>query len=433
MNQQTQHAGVIGRVLLAGYSAALGLALAVTAPWWVRGMRPGGKHREGLQERLGRIPRERLCAPAAGQTVVWVHAVSVGEVLAAAPLVAQLRVTLPQARVYLSTTTRTGQAIARARFGADSVFYFPADFAFAVRAWLCFLRPALLVLVESEFWPRMLHECARQDIPVAVVNARVSDRSWPRYRRLRALWRPLLGTLALVQAQTGVDAQRLRHLGAPRVEVGGNLKYDVPPAPATPLLEALRGALPSGVPLVVCGSTLHGEEALLLQALPPEPIVLLAPRHPERFEEVAALLSASGRPWVRLSAWRSRPKPIESGTALLLDSVGELAPLYALATVAVVGGSFFEGGGHNPLEPASLGRPVVMGPDYANFTEIVNALKRVDAVSIAGRTELASKIEFLLAHPAEAAPLGERAQAVCAQNSGATARALAALVALVRA
>ncbi len=405
--------------------------MALAAPWWAGGLRRGGKYREGLPERFGRIPHGRLRAPGPEERPVWVHAVSVGEVLAAAPLVGRLRAALPGTPVYVSTTTRTGQAIARARFGAKSVFYFPADFAFAVRAWLRFLRPTLLVLVESEFWPRLLYECARAWIPVAVVNARVSPRSWPRYRRLRRLWRPLLATLALAQAQTASDAERLRLLGVERVAVGGNLKYDVEPPRETSLLRSLQAALPPGTPVLVCGSTLAGEEEALLRALPPGVVLLLAPRHPERFDEVAALLAGEPRPFARLSAWRVKPLPIAPGTVLLLDSVGELAGSYALATVAIVGGGFLHAGGHNPLEPAALGKPVVLGPGYANFKEIVETLVSADALVIAGVSELGQRVRRLLENRDEARSLGERAQAVCARNAGATGRALEALLALV--
>ncbi len=424
---------ILGTAFLALYSAALTSVLALTAPWWARELRPGGKYREGWRERLGLVPRTRLEASTSGQAVVWVHAVSVGEVLAAAPLIVKLRAARPHIRVVVSTTTRTGQAIARSRFGAESVFYFPADFAFAVRAWLRFLRPALVVLIESEFWPRMLFECAQAGVPVAVVNARVSPRSWPRYRRLRALWRPLLATLALVHAQTPADAERLRFLGAQRVEAAGNLKYDVELRPPTPLLSAIEAALPSGGPAIfVCGSTLAGEEELLLDALPPEAILVLAPRHPERFEEVASLLAQGPRPFARLSVWQRNPAPFAPGSVLLLDSVGELAVLYRLATLAIVGGGFLHQGGHNPLESAALGKPTVIGPGYANFLDVVATMRGAEAVVVAVPAALGATVLRLLAAPGEAAALGARAQAVCERNTGATAHALAALLALVR-
>ena len=430
MNRQPANFRYGAGLLPALYSFALTGVLLLATPWWLRGLRRDGKYREGLRERLGRIPA-RLKAPAAGQAVLWVHAVSVGEVLAAAPLVHALQTSAPNARVFISTTTRTGQAVARARFGPDRVFYFPADFAFAVRSWLRFLRPGALVLVESEFWPRVLYEADRAGVPVAVVNGRISSRSWPRYRRLRALWRPLLRSLAFVQAQSAEDAERFRYLAAQNVTIGGNLKYDQSPPGATPLLRSLQASLQPDTPVLVCGSTLADEEKLLLQNLPPEPILVLAPRHPERFEAVAELLASGPRPWLRLSSWRDQPRQIAPGTVLLLDSVGELAALYALATVAIVGGGLLHSGGHNPLEPAALGKPVVMGPNADNFVDIVVRLEEAKAILLSDSPNVAPEVEHLLAHPEEASAMGERARQVCVQQSGAAARALAAILRLI--
>src|SRR5581483_4264568 len=216
------------------YSLALLLLLILGTPWWLFRMATSGKYREGLTERLGIVPRRLHRFD--GRKVIWVHAVSVGEVVAASRLIEELDVRLAQSdgqrardawRVMISTTTRTGQALARQRFGGQRVFYFPLDLGWAVRSWLRALKPHLLVLVETEFWPRMLAECRRRRIPVAVVNARISDRSWPRYRRLAWMWRRLLGGLAVVLAQSELDAERLTALGAAHVRVGGNLKYDV--------------------------------------------------------------------------------------------------------------------------------------------------------------------------------------------------------------
>lgn len=433
MNSNSPKLDALAFGLLSVYSAALAGALLLASPWWLPGLRRGGKYRNGFAERLGRIPRKRLHKPVPGQTVVWVHAVSVGEVLAATPLIQKLRSALPQGRVFVSTTTCTGQAIARARFGEDSVFYFPADFAFAVRAWLRYLQPQLLLLVESEFWPRVLFEADRAHVPVSVVNARISSRSWPRYRRLRRLWRPLLRTLVRVQTQTEHDADCLRYLGAHDVSVGGNLKYDVQPVLAMPLLRMMETFLPQGIPVIVCGSTLEGEEYTLLSALPKNFIVILAPRHPERFEVVAALLAGGTRPWLRLSGWRNFPQPIAPATVLLLDSLGELASIYALATIAIVGGGLLHMGGHNPLEPALLGKPVVIGPNAQNFIDIVVKLHEANAILITDSSDVAPQINHLLQNPEEAVAMGKRAQQVSAQHAGATGRALTAILALVKA
>jgi 3-deoxy-D-manno-octulosonic-acid transferase len=264
------------------YSLALPLLLILGAPWWLFRMATSGKYREGLPERLGLVP-DRIRHKLDGRKVVWIHAVSVGEVLAVSRLIEELDARLAQSggqraqdawRVMISTTTRTGQALARQRFGEDRVFYFPLDLGWAVRAWLRALQPRLLVLMETEFWPRMLVECRRRKIPVAVVNARISDRSWPRYRRLAWMWRRLLGGLALALAQSELDAERLTTLGAANVRVGGNLKYDVRAAAASAITEMLGESLAPGARVLVCGSTLKDEEELLLDALPADAVTM---------------------------------------------------------------------------------------------------------------------------------------------------------------
>src|SRR5580698_291583 len=376
------------------YNVGLLLALVLGAPWWLWQMAATRKYREGLRERLGGVP-ERLGGrhldadggASGSRQAIWLHAVSVGEVLAVSRLVAELDARLPQYRVLISTTTQTGQALARERFGAARVFYCPLDLPWAVRAYLKALQPAMLVLAETEFWPNLLSGCFRRGVPVVVVNARISDRSWPRYQRLRRLWRPFLGRLAAVLAQSEIDATRLLALGcAPeRVAVSGNLKFDVragEPATATRLIGELAGELR----LAVAGSTLEGEEATLLAAWPeilaaePDLAMVLAPRHPERFDSVAELLGRSGFPWRRRSVLGENT--LVSGEIVLLDSIGELASVYSLASVAFVGGSLVPAGGHNPLEPAQFGVPVVMGPHFANFRGIVEALQSKDAIKI---------------------------------------------------
>lgn len=412
------------------YSLALAAALVLGAPYWLFRMATSGKYREGLGERFGLVPR-RISASLNGERVVWVHAVSVGELLAAAYMIGKLREELPGWRVVISTTTRTGQALARQKFGAENVFYFPLDFAFVVRAWLKTLQPQMLVLMETEFWPRLLMECHRASIPVAVVNARISDRSWPRYLRLRFLWSRLLRHISLVLAQTEQDAERLRTIGVANVHVGGNLKYDIRVAASSALTEALSKYIAPGIPILVCGSTLEGEERILLQTAPEGAFLILAPRHPERFEAVAQLLAQSRRPSVRRSQWMAEPVPLKAGTIFLLDSIGELASVYSLATVAFVGGSLVPAGGHNPLEPAQFRVPVVMGPHYENFRGIVDQLRAHDAIQITGPTELGTALASLLTDPGTVRAIGERAYEVFMAEAGATTRAVDALLVLL--
>jgi 3-deoxy-D-manno-octulosonic-acid transferase len=354
----------------------------------------------------------------------------VGELLAAARMMEDLRSRLPEWRIVVSTTTRTGQALAQQRFGVENVFYFPLDFAFAVRAYLRALKPRLLVLMETEFWPRLLVECRRAQIPVAVVNARISDRSWPRYLRLRFPWKHLLGSLALVLAQSETDVERLQAIGAANVRYGGNLKYDIRAAEPAAVTLALKKQIALGTKVLVCGSTLEGEEALLLNAVPTDALMVLAPRHPERFDPVARLLDRSGRKWVRRSQWMDAPTTLASGTVFLLDSIGELASVYSLADVAFVGGSLVAAGGHNPLEPAQFRVPIVMGPNYENFRAIVEQLRAQDAICIVKPDAIKSELAALVADEESSHAMGERAYVVFSSEAGATARAVDALAAI---
>ena len=422
------------------YSLALVLVLVLGTPWWLFRMATSGKYREGLTERLGILP-QRIRAALQARNIVWIHAVSVGEVLAASRLIEELESKLAgvaggretdQWRVLISTTTRTGQTLARSRFGADRVFYFPLDFAWAVRAWLRALSPRMLVLVETEFWPRMLTECRRAGIPVAVVNARISDRSWPRYRALAWVWRPLLKGLAVVLAQTELDATRLRELGASNVKIAGNLKYDVRAAGLNALTEKLREHLAPGARVLVCGSTLSGEEELLLDALPPGVVTFLAPRHPERFGDVAELLRRRGVNWLRRSKWMEAPHRVDQGTVFLLDSIGELASVYSLADAAFIGGSLAAAGGHNPLEAAQFGVPVVMGPSYENFRGIVEKLRERDAIRITEPAELKNVLAEGVSGSLESRAMGARGREVFESEAGATERVVQALLELLK-
>jgi 3-deoxy-D-manno-octulosonic-acid transferase len=437
-------------MILFFYNLALLVALVAGTPWWLWRMATTQKYREGLLERLGWVRAgrgglfqgQRPGGAKDDRPLIWVHAVSVGEVLAVSRLVKTLDAALPEYFIAISTTTRTGQELARERFGRSRVFYCPLDLPWAVRAYLHALRPRLLVLAETEFWPNLLSGCFRRQIPVAVVNARISDRSWPRYRRLRWLWKPFLGRLSRVLAQSETDAVRLKAIGCrpQRVSVSGNLKFDVRAAEEADATRQLKALAPD-MRLIVAGSTLEGEEAALLEAWPrlleadPRLVLVLAPRHPERFGAVAALLARSGFSWVKRSDWRAEPrsgpavalKPLDSGEIVLLDTIGELASVYSLASVAFVGGSLIPAGGHNPLEPAQFGVPIAIGPHYANFRSITDDLRTHDAVRIAAKQDLAVALVGLLRDRTAAQAMGARAKQVFDQQAGATVRCVDAL------
>jgi 3-deoxy-D-manno-octulosonic-acid transferase len=419
------------------YSSLLLAVLVVGAPYWLVRMATSGRYRAGLAGRLGRVP-ERLRNAVSGREVVWVHAVSVGEVMAATQLIRELRAGLPGCVIAVSTTTQTGHRLAKERLVGSPVFYLPLDFAFAVRRYLRVLRPKMLVLMESELWPRLMKECGRAGVPVAVVNARISDRSFPRYMRLRWLWRPLLREISLFLAQSAVTAERLVRIGAPveRVRVTGNLKYDIRVGAESGLTGMLRERLPVGARVVVCGSTLEGEERILLEAWPavlatePGAVMILAPRHPDRFGAVAGMVARSGFAMVRASEYREQAKAVAAGSVFLLDTIGDLAGVYSLGAVAFVGGSLIAGGGHNPLEPAQFGVPVVMGPSFENFREIVELMRESDAIRIASGGELGAELVEML-RSSEARAMGERGRAVFEAQAGATARTVEALLGLM--
>jgi 3-deoxy-D-manno-octulosonic-acid transferase len=421
-------------MILFFYNLALLAGLVLGSPWWLWRMATTQKYREGLGERLGRVPK---LAGHGGRPLIWVHAVSVGEVLAVSGLIKELDAALPHCFVAVSTTTRTGQALARERFGSNRVFYCPLDLPWAVRSYLNSLQPHLLVLAETEFWPNLLAGCFRRGIPVAVVNARISDRSWPRYRRLRWLWRPFLERLNRVLAQSQTDADRLKAIGCrpERVIVAGNLKFDVLAAEESEATRLLK-VLGHGLRFLVAGSTLGGEESAMLEAWPrvleadSQLVLVLAPRHPERFDAVAATLAQSGVPWVRRSAWSGKPdeflEPLRAGQFVLLDTIGELASVYSLACVAFVGGSLVPAGGHNPLEPAQFATPVVMGSHYENFRAIVEELRAHEAIRIVTMEDFVQVLVDLLTDRTAFA-MGERARQVFEQQAGATARCVEAL------
>lgn len=410
--------------------------MMVSLPFWLSQMLRHGKYRRGFSERLGRVPG-RL-RKASEQSVIWIHAVSVGEVLAVSSLVGQMRRRFPEYRVVVSTTTDTGQDLARKRFGEENVFYFPMDFGFAIRPYLRALRPELVVLAETEFWPNFLRLSHDTGARVAVVNARISDRSWPRYRRFRWALRRVLANVDLFLTQTEQDKARIESIGADseRVRVAGNLKFEVN-VPASPaIVETLRRALAAegAGPVLVCGSTVEDEEPPLLRAFEnlrvshPRAVMILAPRHPERFEAVASLLEQMGISFHRRSCWNGEAL---AGGVLLVDTIGELAALYSLADVTFVGGSLVPRGGHNIIEPAQHGVAIVTGNHTENFRDIVSLFQSREAVRVVGLAELPLVVMQLLDNDVERMALGRRAKETVLSQMGATSRTLEALQGLL--
>jgi 3-deoxy-D-manno-octulosonic-acid transferase len=380
-----------------------------------------------LRERLGLA----LDGPPAGRRA-WVHAVSVGEAIAAAPLVAGLRRLHPELPLVMTTVTETGARVVRERYGPDVEHrFFPLDLPGAVRRVVAAIDPAFLVCMETELWPNVLRHLRRRGIPVMIANGRLSDRSFPRYRLVRRLLRPVLDDVTVFAMQSPEDARRAIALGAApeRVVVTGNLKHEAGPeaAGAIELWQRLLGLSP-GQPVWIAGSTHRGEEAAVLDAhraaaaALPGLVLVLAPRHPERVPEVLKLVRARGFPAVRRS---ELPRARTAGAVIVLDTVGELATLYAVAELVFVGGSLAPVGGHNVLEPAVRRKPVLFGPHTANFREPAALLLEAGgAVEVADAGALVRAVVRLLGDPPLRARMGEAAAAAAAGRHGAARETL---------
>ena len=379
---------------------------------------------------------------------IWLHAVSVGETLAAKPLLAALRQRFPKHRLVISTTTLTGQTVARERVTeADAVCYFPFDWRFTVRRALDAVQPEIIVLMESELWPNFLIECRERKIPTIVVNGRISDRSFPRSQKLGVFIRKLYALVTKFLMQSSLDAERAIKLGATReqVSVSGNLKYDINDSSESAKLAETARQLNEAfaldrAPLIVAGSTGEGEEQILLSAFKqlraaePDIRLLIAPRHPERFNAVAELLKATNQNFAR----RSANSAAINADLILLDSIGELAAIYRFASAVFVGGSLVPVGGHNILEPALFAKPIIVGPHMQNFREITAEFLRREAVIQLSATDANEQVRELCRTLAEllndknlAARLGANARQAIEDNRGATARTIAAIAELI--
>jgi 3-deoxy-D-manno-octulosonic-acid transferase len=440
------------------YSFLMGLAALLLVPYWlVQGLR-NGKYLSNLGERLGFSFPALAKLPANSTGAIWIHAVSVGEALSGITLARRLKETYPHRPLIISTTTQTGQALARDRMPfADAVIYFPLDWAFCVRRALNAVRPSVVLVLETEIWPNFLREAGRRKIPVLFVSGRISDRSFARYQRYLGVFgfflRPFLGN-ALSNAsaflmQSEKDAERVRALGAlaDRVLISGNLKYDLElPAP-TPLSNWLAAEIKrSGrSPIIVAGSVVATEEphALIafgtLQGEYPKALLVLAPRKPECFDEAAEFIDESHRKFIRRSqlpiAGPSQSQAVHPPdnstipsdvTVLLIDSIGELASLYALADGAFVGGSLVSSGGHNILEPAAFGKIPVFGPSMENFSEIASRFVSAGAaIQVESPEDAGVAWIELFREPERMKKMGETARHLVADSRGATDRAVA--------
>jgi 3-deoxy-D-manno-octulosonic-acid transferase len=423
------------------YSLAIVILAVVLSPWFLYQAFRYRKYVGSVGQRMGVLP---VSFNLDGDESIWIHAVSVGEALTVRALLPDLRRQYPDLKIFLSTTTMTGQQIARERLtGLDAVFYFPFDLPVFVNRTLRLVRPRLFIMMETEIWPNLLRACRRTGVKTLMVNGRISSRSYPRYRLARGFFRSVLAHVDRFCMQSEESARRIIDIGADpaRVTVTGSLKFESLESPAA---AAGRGAgrvlrffrIPDGRPVLLAASTIKGEEAPVLAAFAavrrahPAALLIIAPRKPERFDEAEALARGEGFRVVRRTTLTVDSEP--QADVVILDTIGELAHLFQVATAVFVGGSLVDHGGHNILEPAVHGKPIVFGPHMSNFAEIAAAfLEGGAAVQVASGGELAQVWVRLVADAGERARLGAAARGLVESNRGAKPRTLAAVAALL--
>jgi len=419
------------------YSVLSTILLIAVSPYLLYQAIRHRKYVGSLRQRLGFLP---LSFNVDGDASIWIHAVSVGETLTTRALLTELKARFPNLKIFLSTTTMTGQQVAGKLSDVDGVFYFPYDWSFTVKRTLDIVKPRLFLMMETEIWPNLLRECREQGVHTVLVNGRVSPRSYARYRRIRPLFRRVLQDVDRFCMQSEESARRMIDLGAARdrVTVTGSLKFDSLDWPGVGphgqsrdrVLRFFR--ISDQRPVVIAASTLRGEDAAALSAFRrvkatwPNALLIIAPRHPERFGEVTRLVAEEG-----FSVRRRTELPVDAephSDVIILDTIGELARLYQIATVVFVGGSLVDAGGHNILEPAMFGKPIVFGPHMQNFAEIADVfLSHSAAMQVRGTRELEDAMVELLGDSIRRERLGAAARALVEANRGAKARTIAVI------
>ncbi|NJC89292.1 MAG: 3-deoxy-D-manno-octulosonic acid transferase [Desulfuromonas sp.] len=418
------------------YDLILCLSALVLVPYYLlRGVRYG-KTRRGIRERLGSY-RKGFCNGLHGRRVIWVHAVSVGETRAVAPLLRALRQRYPDAVLLLSHVTETGREVALTVPEVDHCIFFPFDLSWVVRRVLRRIRPAIVVLMETEIWPNFVRAAHLQGIPVVLVNGRISDRSLPRYRMAGKLLQPILAGVTAFCMQTAQDARRIRLLGATpeQIMVSGNLKFDMPEPQVASSSQAQllqKFLLPADSLVWVAGSTHAGEEKLVAEVycqlleIHPRLFLVLVPRRPERVRQVGEELAKLNLRHVLRTAIDGDIQQLQAGDVLLVDTVGEMLTFYAMADIVFVGGSLVPVGGHNILEASLLNKPVIYGPHMQNFKEIAGLIRKAQGgLAVVDRDDLYHQVRLLIENPAERHRLGENGHNLLLQNRGATERTMA--------
>lgn len=417
------------------YDLILYLSALFLVPYYLfRGLRYG-KARHGVRERLG-VYAQDFRQILEGRKVIWVHAVSVGETRAAIPLLKALKKQHPEALLILSNVTESGRKIASKLHEIDHYIFFPFDLRWVVRKALTIIHPDVIILVETEIWPNFVLEARRRNIPTVLVNGRISDRSFPRYRMAGKLLTPILESISDFCMQSEQDSRRIRRLGAAsgRVQVTGNLKFDMQPPPIKHAdFETLKNELklPENARIWVAGSTHDGEETqlvnvyLALRKICPELFLVLVPRHPERCRQVQEELGKLEVAATLRSTLPQLNRTLQAGEVMIVDTLGEMLTLYALADLVFVGGSLVNIGGHNVLEAALLKKPVLYGSYMQNFKEIARLVRAAHAgLQVKDSDDLYRQMRILLENPCEAQRIGENGYHLLEENRGATQKTL---------
>ncbi|MDP2912859.1 MAG: 3-deoxy-D-manno-octulosonic acid transferase [Candidatus Omnitrophota bacterium] len=398
-----------------------------------------GKLHRDFCERFGLYDKSKRESLATGQGTIWIQAVSVGEVALCKSLIPALKEKFPGLQIVFSTITKTGNALAKKLFSKDAVIiYFPLDFSFVVNRCVNLLNPRIYVMIETEIWPNLLNALSGKGARSILINGRISDRSFGKYKLVRRFLRPTLEKINSFCMQSELDAERIKFLGAPaqKVNVTGNMKFDSVVAADTEITQSLRSllGLESCEELLVAGSTHRGEEELMISVFKelagsnPKLNLLIAPRHIERSGEVEALARSKGFVAVRVSTLSLSPPSDPGPRIFILDTIGQLKDVYLIGTLVFVGGSLVKHGGQNPIEPAVLGRPVIFGPHMFNFRDIARILlDNAAAIQVFDNEELLDRVRFLLSDKEKAAALGRNAKRAVLNNRGATARNLEAI------
>jgi 3-deoxy-D-manno-octulosonic-acid transferase len=413
------------------YNVLLILATIILSPYMLFKLVTVPKYRGGISQKLGRV-RKGVLKALGGTRPIWVHAVSVGEVMAAHPLIRELRKRYPGRKLILSTVTVTGNFTAKKRVPeADAVFYFPFDYPWVVRRVIRIISPAIVLIAETELWPNFFRELKRQGIPSALINGRISPRSYGNYLKFKVLFSKVFEQVTLFCMQSDEDAARIKDIGAPpdRVLVTGNLKFDQ----KITTVQTPPVAIAAGRKVITAGSTHRGEEAILLETFTrlrkkyPDLVLIIAPRHPERFDEVCGIITNSGYECQRRTRLKGQVRDV-----VLLDTIGELRAFYGACDIAFVGGSLVKVGGHNLLEPAAMKKPVIFSRYMFNFKEISEAIIEAGGgYMVRDKEELYAKLDSLLSSKELSLSMGEKAFKMIAANSGATVRTIDAVHGLI--